>query len=238
MLVSPSRLRSAIRRRRFQWSLRRFPRRDCPGLVELGSDYGGWVVPADLVQPTWTCYCVGAGSDVSFEVELLKLGPEVRSFDPFEFFRDYALRETDGSPRFSFLVCAVAPEDGPITMYGRQDEIGGSVSGVNLYGVQRRFEKPGRSIPSLMREFGDDTIELLKLDIEGMEYELLEAIEPSSYGTVVLCVEFHPTDNEGAADVRAWVERLRGDGYELVHCKHGTDLTFVAATVLDGLAHP
>jgi hypothetical protein len=53
-------------------------------------------------------------------------------------------------------------------MVGRQDQERGSVSAVGLHAGET-IVKAGRSIPSLMRELGDETVELLKLDIEGLK---------------------------------------------------------------------
>lgn len=52
-------------------------------MLELGSSYGGWVVPGQLIRPGWTCYCVGAGGDVSFDLELIRrYGATVRAVEP------------------------------------------------------------------------------------------------------------------------------------------------------------
>jgi hypothetical protein len=60
-------------RRRFEASLRRLNVDSYSGrLQRLGSDYGGWVAPVDLINETWTCYCVDAGSDVTFDLALLR----------------------------------------------------------------------------------------------------------------------------------------------------------------------
>jgi FkbM family methyltransferase len=231
-LADPPRLRAAVRRRRFKRVLNQVPLLPFAGLVALGTDYGGWVVPAELVNAQWTCWCVGAGSDVSFDMQLLALGARVRSFDPFVLFQRQAEEQAAGSERYSFHVCAIAAHDGPVTMYGRQDEDAGSVSGVNLYGVETSFEKQGRSLPSLKEELGDERIDLLKLDVEGMEYELLDALDPSELGVEVLCIEFHPSEQAGPDRARAAVERLRRQGYAPVNVEGGTDFTFVAASLI------
>src|SRR6516162_1577380 len=51
-------------------------------LVRLGTRRGGWVLPAKTVQAGGTAVCVGAGEDISFDVELNKLGFQVHTLDP------------------------------------------------------------------------------------------------------------------------------------------------------------
>ncbi|WP_394729439.1 FkbM family methyltransferase [Altererythrobacter sp. GH1-8] len=81
-----------------------------------------------------------------------------------------------------------------------------------------------RSLSSLVAQFGVDEIDLLKLDIEGAEYEVLMQ-EP---GEVLSCckqisVEFHPHDARDAEDVsriRCAADRLRGLGFTELKCSY------------------
>ena len=53
------------------------------GLERLGTPYGGWVVPVQLLHPGAVCVCAGAGEDVSFDVELAeRFGCRVIVLDP------------------------------------------------------------------------------------------------------------------------------------------------------------
>jgi FkbM family methyltransferase len=225
--MRPTKLRDALRRNWFEASMRRLPIDSYGGrLQRLGSNYGGWVVPVDLIDETWTCYCVGAGSDVTFDVTLLrKYRARVRTFDPFEVFGEQARRLAGANPRFSFHEVAIAPRDGPLVMFGRQDEQSGSLSAANLYGVDSSFVRPGRSLQSLATELGDETVDLLKLDIEGSEYAVLSALDPLALGVRVLCVELHHTVSARVA--KQHVKRLRSIGYDLVHRGDPVELTFV-----------
>jgi FkbM family methyltransferase len=195
-------------------------------LTELGTDWGGWVVPAGVINESWTCYCVGAGSDVSFDLELIRrYGATVRCVDPLDEFRRQAESQAAGDPRFTFLEVAVATRDGVIQMWGAEDPESGSLSAVNLYETTRVLTKPGRTIRTLMAELGDERAELVKLDIEGSEYDVLETLDLRSLGIEVLCVEFHPTRSvHEALDL---IERIRCQGYRPVHCKDRTNFTFV-----------
>ena len=194
-------------------------------LVRIGSDWGGWSIPDDVLDSSSICYCAGAGGDVSFDLGVMKrYGATIRCFDPFEIFGRQAMELADGDPRFSFHEIAITAQDGPLLMYGRQDEIEGAVSAANIYRTRDSFVRPGRSLSSLMKEFGDPRIDLLKLDIEGSEYEVLESLDPASLGVKVLCVEFHHTSS--AARALSIIKRL-GRDYELVRRVDRGELTFV-----------
>jgi FkbM family methyltransferase len=227
LIADPGRVRRALRRRWFGARLRRVAVQPREALEKLGSEACGWVVPVDLIDASWTCWCVGAGPDVTFDLALLeRFGARVRSFDPFYVFREMAERQAGDDPRYSFHEVAVAASDGPLLMYGHQDLERGSVSAVNLYGAPQAFERPGRTLTSLKTDLGDERVDLLKLDIEGSEYAVLAATDLGALGVRVLCVELH--DSVPAPQAIALVERIREQGYTLVHREDPTDLTFMA----------
>ena len=67
--LRPAKVRNAVRRRWFERRLEAIALTDAPEVVELGSAYGGWRIPAGLIEPTWLCYSVGVGGDISFDLE-------------------------------------------------------------------------------------------------------------------------------------------------------------------------
>ena len=54
-----------------------------PHLEKIGTNYGGWISPMDLIKKQSTCYCVGVGEDTSFDLGIIRLfGCQVYAFDP------------------------------------------------------------------------------------------------------------------------------------------------------------
>jgi FkbM family methyltransferase len=226
-MALPARLMTSVRRRWFARQLARVAINPRDDLIHLGTDYGGWVVPADLIEPDWLCYSVGIGADVSFDLELMaRYGVRVRAFDPFDVFCRQAEERAPADSRFSVHAFALSGQDGPLEMFGRQDEESGSVSAANLFGASTSFIRPGRSLASLMDELGDDEVQLLKLDIEGSEYEVLPAIDLRAAGVRVVLLELH--HNDSVTRARHLLARLRAEGYVPVHRKAPTSFTLVS----------
>jgi FkbM family methyltransferase len=204
-------------------------------MIDLGSSYGGWLVPGRLVEPDWVCYCVGAGGDISFDLELIhRYGATVRSFEPVGEYVARISEEAVGEPRFSVHEVAVAMNDGPLRMQVTHDLKSLSVSPAGLYESDRFVELQGRTLPSLMRELGDDRIDLLKVDIEGGEYELLPTIDLRALGVQVFSVQLHHTGSVRQA--RRLIKWLRESGYDPVGCRPAVKLTFVRRDVLPTIA--
>jgi FkbM family methyltransferase len=223
--LRPSKVRSALRRRWFERQVPRTPLRHIGGLLELGSSYGGWVLPCDLIEPTWTCYLVGAGGDISFDLELIhRYGVKVRSFDAVADYVETARADAREEPRFSAHHAAIASTDGPIRMQVTHDPHSQSVSAAQLYDSHSFVELPGRSLPSLMAELGDEQVELLKLDIEGSEYDVLPRLDLPGMGVKVFATQLHHTGT--VAQARELIALLRDQGYDPVACRSAVKLTF------------
>jgi FkbM family methyltransferase len=230
--LRPAKIGNALRRRRFERRLERVPLRKTPGIVQLGDPrYGSWVVPGSPIESSWICYSVGAGGDIGFDLALIeRYGVTVRSFDAVAGYVQDAERDAAGKPRFSAHHAAIATVDGPLRMQVTHDPQSRSVSPAGLYESDHFVELPGRSLPSLMQELGDERIDLLKLDIEGGEYELLSAVDLRSLGVKVLAVQLHHTHS--VREARSLIAGLAGAGYEPVAVKPAVKIAFAHRDLL------
>jgi FkbM family methyltransferase len=215
----------AVRRRALLWRLGRLAAPDPAVPTEyLGTDYGGWAVPRDVIRPGWVCYCAGAGIDISFDLALAqRFGCEVVTLDPTDESADHVARAAAGEPKLRFEQVAVWSSDGELRMYRAADPAHQTLSADDLQRTDRATTVAARSLPSLMRELGHERIDLLKLDVEGAEYELLDLVAGGQLGVSVLCVEMHPTRGIAPA-VRAF-RALLAAGFRLVD-RRGGDFSF------------
>lgn len=231
--LRPAKIRRALRRRYFEQVVSRSRRVPAPGMVDLGTPYGGWIVPGGLIEPAWTCYSVGAGGDIGFDLELCRrFDATVRAFEAVPSLVEQAVADGAGEPRFSAHHAAVATRDGPLRMQLSHDAQSSSVSSAGLYESDRYVEVPGRTLESLMAELGDEHIDLLKLDIEGGEYELMRRLDPRALGVKILAVQLHHTGS--VREARALIDGMRAAGYRLVGCRPAVKLTFALADMLPG----
>jgi FkbM family methyltransferase len=224
--LKPAKVRSALKRRWFEYKMSRVPLTAGPAIIAMGSDYGGWALPGEVIKSAWTCYLVGAGGDVSLELELSsRYGATVRSFDAVSYFVEQAREKAGDPPEFSTHHAAIAADDGPIRMQRSHDPISQSVSAARLYDSTTYVELPGRSLPSLMRELGDSSVEFLKLDIEGGEYQLLPTLDLAALGVKLFAAQLH--HNGTVTQARRLIADLREQGYELVACRPAVKLAFL-----------
>jgi FkbM family methyltransferase len=224
--LRPSKVRAALRRRWFEYRVPHVQLHDASGLIDLGTRYGGWIVPGESIRSSWVCYSVGSGADISFDLELIRrFQVKVRAIDPVAEYVQLAREQATGEPLFSAYQAAIADHDGPLRMQVTHDTRSHSVSSANLYDSEDYVELPGRTLMSLMREFGDDHIDLLKLDIEGSEYDILPTLDLPRMGVKVFAAQLHHT--RPVRDARRLIAGLKADGYLPVACRGTVKLTFV-----------
>lgn len=193
-------------------------------LLRIGSDYGGWTVPEALIEPEWICYCAGVGDDISFDLGLIdRFGCEVFALDPTPAAARHVAGQRIADPRFHFLPVGLWSEDRMLDFYAPA-EGDSNYSAVNLQRTRQKIEAPVKSLTTLMAELGHERLDLLKLDIEGAEYEALGPVLEGRVRPAVLLVEFHRTGS--LAPVKSTVTRLRSQGYRPV-ARRGYDVTMV-----------
>lgn len=231
--LRPAKIRSALKRRWFERMVPRLDLTPIPGLVDVGTAYGGWTIPVDLVTADWTCWCIGAGGDITFDLQLLDRGALVRAFEPAPLYVEHAREQAAGRDRFTAQQVAIATEDGPLRLQMSHHEGSSSVSSANLYDTEDSFiEVPGRTLASLKAELGDARVDLLKLDIEGAEYDVMKGVDLQALGVSVFSTQLHHTGS--VADARALIADVQRQGYALVACRPVIKLTFVRKDLLPG----
>ena len=158
-------------------------------LIRLGTAYGGWWVPRWVPSPGVVCYLAGAGEDISFDTALAEAGATVVTIDP----TPRAVAHVQAHrPRgsFRFVEVGLAGSTGPRRFFAPRDDRHVSHSIENLQRTRSHFDAECRTLRSIADEIGHERIDLVKLDIEGAEYEVLDSMLADGILPPVLCVEF------------------------------------------------
>lgn len=181
-----------------------------PGMLRFGTYYGGWWVPE--VRPGGVAVCVGAGTDVTFDLELRRLGYRVITVDPTPAATEYLEQFRD---ELEVVPVGVWTSTGSITFsrdatFDESWMIGESApAGIETQGDDTF---PVMSVRDLLRHVDVEDVDVLKLDIEGAEHRVLRSMLGDRILPHTLCVEFD--DHRISAVVRS-TRLLRKHGYTL-----------------------
>ena len=168
-----------------------------PRVVEFGTKFAQWAVDTSLLSASTTVLSAGLGDDVSFETDLInRFGCTVCGFDPTPASRQYITRHVTDS-RFRTYAYALADYDGTLTFNLPPEASADLVnaSAVADYGTGRSTVTtlPCLTLASAMQLCEIETPDILKMDIEGAEYAVLEQALANNWlaGVSQVLVEFH-----------------------------------------------
>lgn len=183
-------------------------------LVTFGTGYGAWTIP-NILNEHSNIYLAGIGMDVTFDLSLIaRFGSTVHAFDPVSEAVDYARAATAAEPRFVLHEEGLWSADGTLRFYDHRQPGFVSHSATNMHGTSHHFEASVRSVDSLMAELGHDRLDLLKLSVEGSEYEIIEDVLAKRIAILVLCVEFAQPAPLGR--IKRTLQQLERAGYGVV----------------------
>jgi FkbM family methyltransferase len=201
-------------------------------LLKLGSDYGGYCVDASTIHPTAVVYSLGIGEDISFDLALIdRFGVTVEAFDPTPRVKKWL--GTQSLPRqFHFHEAGIAADDGEKTFYlpPKKDWISHSIIQAPQYGRESvRF--PVLRLSTAMKLQSHDRIDILKMDIEGAEYAVIEELVRERIPVKQLLVEFHHRlFSEGTGKTRIALAQLKKHGMKISYvCPRKETFAFVQA---------
>jgi FkbM family methyltransferase len=160
-------------------------------LRKFGTEYHGWQLPVEAMRHGGVCYCVGVGEDVSLEDDLLRhTAARIWSFDPTRRAIAHVGRQRFDPSRFCFVPTAVWDHEGTVQLYVHPDNSCDTYSPTNLWRTTTAVQAPCTTVRALMRTLGHERLRLLKLNIGGGEWRVLEDVLKASVPIDVLCVEF------------------------------------------------
>jgi FkbM family methyltransferase len=195
--------------------------------MELGT-VDRWTCEVDHINSASVVVCAGVGLAITFERALVDhTGCRILVLDPSPTGIETMAQPAYQNPRIVFMPIGLAGQDGPFG-FAPPDQLAegfwkaGTRSGKSVF--------PCRSISSLMKEHGWEHIDLLKMDIEGFEYAVLDDILSHRLDVRQICVELHYDKQIDIPQTRLqllrYILRMLAAGYRLVHWTNA-EFTFV-----------
>lgn len=179
-----------------------------------GTEYGGWYVCPDVITSDSVVYSFGVGEDISFDLEMIeRFGCTVYAFDPtpksIEWIQSQKLPD-----RFHFFAFGIAGYDGIAKFNPPENPEYVSYTMLDRPGTYHNaIEAQVYRLQSIMSMLGHQKIDVLKVDIEGAEYGVIEDLTKTDIKIEQLLIEFHHRfENIGISKTRRAIELLKNKG--------------------------
>ncbi len=184
----------------------------------LGSNYGGFYVHTDFLDKNSVVYSVGVGEDISFDLAVIsKFACEVFAFDPTPKSAAW-LSQQEIPSNYRFIPIALGECDGKSDFYlpKNKDYVSGSLIAQQNVSHEDKIVVDVLTLKSLMEKFSHSKVDLLKIDIEGSEFELVDQIAAMRDHIGQLCIEFHDRFfPEGVKRSKGAIKILNEAGFEV-----------------------
>lgn len=191
-------------------------------------------MPEDLVVVS-----VGIGTDSSFEQDILGrfAGGRIYAFDPTPMSIDYVRTQYETESRFRFFPYGLAGKDGKAIFYLPRDKDHAVSCSLlqNNHFSQEEIEVDVKNFFSLLQICGETKIDVLKMDIEGTEFEVIDDILDYTPRVTQICLETHQfLFNNRYIKIKNFVGKMLKYGYKIAHISRhglGDEWTFVYDTI-------
>lgn len=199
--------------------------------VCIGNVSASWVIcPARLSEES-TVYSFGVGEDISFDLALIeRFGLRVHAFDPTP--RSGAwLRMQETPEEFIFHEYGIGSYDGSVMFHPPENPNFVSYSVVARGAPSGpAIKAPVYRLSTIMNLLGHANIDLLKMDVEGAEYEVIKDLIMSGMNVGQLLVEFHHRwPQVGARRTREAIRALNRAGFRIFNVSPaGSEYSFLA----------
>jgi len=182
----------------------------------VGTEYGGWLIDLDLVAPNSTILSAGVGEDISFDVSLIQeKGCNVIGVDPTPKSHRFIESQTTLT-NFTLIKKALTSKDNDVvSLYKNKNDNHVSESILNSHDSVLPFDSYYSSTVTLCTLFDTyDNISVVKMDIEGAEYDVIKDLQSIPPSIKQFCVEFHHfCTDKTIEDTKKMIELLAKLGF-------------------------
>ena len=181
-----------------------------------GNNYGGFYVHPNIINNHSIVYSIGIGEDISFDKAIINAhGCKVFGYDPTP--KSIALIEVQSLPyEFIFSPFGLHTKSEEVTFYLplNEDHVSGSAVVQSNINQKSAVWVKMLTLSDMAKRNGHERIDLLKMDIEGSEYEVLDSILSSEVFIGQVCIEFHDRFYKGQGlKSKEAIDKLKKAGY-------------------------
>lgn len=160
----------------------------------IGNNYGGFYINPGILDANSIVFSFGIGEDISFDNGLIQeYNLKVHGFDPTPKSIEYINRQMP-IRNFSFHPFGINEESGKKLFYlpKNSNHVSGSLHETNIVDHNNAMILEFKSLSDILKDIKIQNIDILKMDIEGSEYDVLDSILNLDIVIKQILVEFHP----------------------------------------------
>lgn len=183
-----------------------------------GKKHAGFYVCDDILNKDSIIYSFGVGEDITFDVALIaKFSCHVYAFDPTPKSIEWVHKQRL-PPNFYFFEYGIGKESGLVDFYlpKNVDHVSGSLLIQDNVSLEEKVEVSVKSFNDIIRDLNPEKIDILKIDIEGTEYNIIDDILKANIPVTQIFIEFHERFiPDGKRKTRNAISKMKKHGYKI-----------------------
>lgn len=157
-----------------------------------GKDYGVYTLPTEKLNKDSVVYSFGLGEDSDFDEEIIRdYGCTIHIFDPTPRSKSFYENFLADNKNIIFHNYGLWKQDATVKFYEPRNPDHVSASIDNIQHTSNYFTAKVKRLQTIMEELGHEKIDVLKLDIEGAEYDVFYDMINSGIRPGVMVFELH-----------------------------------------------
>lgn len=183
-----------------------------------GNDYGGFYINPTLLTSESVVYSFGIGQDISFDLEVIKHHQcKIFGFDPTPKSIEW-IKNQNLPAHFQFESIGIGKTTGKAIFNLPKDEenVSASLYDHPFIDSSNNVEVHLESFQDISDRLNHPHIDVLKMDIEGAEYDAIDNILNSNIYIKQILLEIHERFfADGKKKTEVLLQKLRDNGYKL-----------------------
>ncbi|MDQ8201575.1 FkbM family methyltransferase [Pelagicoccus sp. SDUM812003] len=158
----------------------------------FGNHYGGWNVLSEYINEHSLIYSAGVGEDASFDLELIdEKNCTIHAFDPTPRAIDW-VKKNISSDHFKMHAFGLGASNRIATFSAPENpEYVSQTILKDVFKNTKKIDVQLHRLKTIMDKLGHSHIDILKMDIEGAEYEVIKDLADTDIRPKQILVEFH-----------------------------------------------
>ncbi|UWX60782.1 FkbM family methyltransferase [Chryseobacterium oranimense] len=196
-----------------------------------GNEYGGFYVSDEKLNKDSVIYSFGIGEDISFDEALInKFGCKVFGFDPTPKSIKW-IRSRKNPVEFIFSPFGIDEKSGIVEFLlpKKDNYVSGSVINQINVDEDKKIKVNMKCLSDIVKEMDHKYLDILKIDIEGAEYKVLDSILSAPVEIHQILIEIHERFfPDGKEKTKALLDTLHKYGYKIFGVSKGMEeLSFI-----------
>ena len=211
--------------------------------ITYGNRYADWTFCPDGINKDSIIYSFGVGEDISFDLQLIEnFQLHVHAFDPSPDSLEWVSGQNI-TEKFHLYPFGLADTDGEISFCEPAEP---GYKSLRMIDHLKQHDNKGKSINlpvhkliTIIGDLGHEIIDILKMDIEGAEYNVIEDIINCPVKISQILIEFHHRfDKFIINDTRRAIARLNSAGYMIFNVSaSGEEYSFIKTSGHESTIH-